>query len=155
MYTASPGTGSGEIQHKEWGKLSCITSYANVTQGRVQVSSANAVSLLNMSLAPTLCFNESAVPETPFLIVSTLSAMVFFHPTQAVPSLPWSMFPSQLSHNSCLLMLPHTSTSFRTVIGGSEPESLNTLAELMETRHQWVLHPLEGLQPVKTNICEN
>ena len=153
MYTTSPGMGSGEMQHKERGKQSFITSYAKAIWGRVRVSSANAVSLPNMSLAPARCLNESATPETTFLIASTLSGMLF-HPTQAVPSLPWSVSFSIITH-SCLLLLPHTSTAFWTAMGGGKLESLNTLAELMETRHQWVLHPLKGLQPVDTNICEN
>lgn len=55
---------------------------------------------------PAHCLNESAMPETPFLIASTLSGTLSSIQTQAVPSLPWTIFPSQLSHipvSSCCL----------------------------------------------------
>lgn len=147
--------GSGDTQNKKQGKQSCITSYAEVIWGRVWVSSTNAASLSNTSLAPARCLNESAIPETHFLIASTLSGMLFL-PSNRGCSLPSLKYVSFLTiTHSCLLLLPQTSTAFRTAIGGSEPESLSTLAELMETRHQWVLHPLKGLQPVEINICEN
>lgn len=141
----------GSIEIKQWGEQSCITSHAKV----IWDSSANAVSLPNTSLAPTYCLNESTVPETPFLIASTLSGMLFLPPSAgcSLPSLKYVSF-SIITH-SCLLLLSHTSTAFRTAIGGSKPECLTTLAEVMETRHWWVFHTLKGLQPVETNICEN
>ena len=152
-YTASPGMGGGEIQRKSG--ESCPASPAMPRWSGAESGSPQPMQSLlpNMPLAPALCLNEWML-EAAFLIASTLSRMLILPSNTGcpLPSLKYMSF--SIITRFCLLLLPHTSYSVFDSNGQEQAQSLNTLAEVMETR-ALVLHLLKGLQPAKTNICEN
>lgn len=133
---------------EEQGKQSWATSSAKATWGTAPVSprAAPAHPWHPLSASMNLpCQEHLSSSPARSLECSSLS------PIQHKLSPPFPEVSFSAIRHSCL-SLPRTSTCRA---GWERARASQHLAELMETRHQRVLHPQEGLRPVGTSSCES